>query len=119
MNAFISKTKTKILELSKTRDVSRSLLVAVGFLMACSAFAAGNNAGVSGISQAATTISEYRDPVQKLIYAIAAVIGIVGAFNVYFKMQNGDQDVKKTIMMTLGGCVALFCLAQCIPLFFQ
>ena len=28
--------------------------------------------------------------------AIAAVIVLVGAFNVYFKMQNGDQDVKKT-----------------------
>lgn len=118
MNAFISKTKTKIHELFEVRDSSRLLLAAVGFFMACSAFAAGNP-GVSGIGQAATTISEYKDPVQKLIYAIAAVIGIVGAFNVYFKMQNGDQDVKKTIMMTLGGCVALVCLAQCIPLFFQ
>ena len=43
--------------------------------------------------------------------AIAAVIVLVGAFNVYFKMQSGDQDVKKTIMLPIGGCVAfIICL---------
>lgn len=45
------------------------------------------------------------------MYAIAAVVALVGAFNVYFKMQNGDQDVKKTIMMTIGGCVAMVAMA--------
>ena len=31
--------------------------------------------------------------------AIAAVIVLVGAFNVYFKMQNGDQDVKNILVL--------------------
>ena len=51
--------------------------------------------------------------------AIAAVIVLVGAFNVYFKMQNGDQDVKKTIMLTIGGCIAFIALSEALPLFFQ
>lgn len=53
------------------------------------------------------------------MYAIAAVIVLVGAFNVYFKMQNGDQDVKKTIMLTVGGCVAFICMADFLPNFFN
>ena len=50
---------------------------------------------------------------------IAAVIVLGGAFNVYFKMQNGDQDVKKTIMLTIGGCIAFIALSEALPLFFQ
>ena len=48
--------------------------------------------GAAGFQKAATEISSYQDPVQKLLYAIAGVIALVGAFNIYFKMQNGDQD---------------------------
>lgn len=76
-------------------------------------------AGAGALTNATTTISSYEEPVRQLLYAIACVVGLVGAFNIYFKMQNGDQDVKKSIMMTIGGCVALVCLAQAIPLFFK
>ena len=37
----------------------------------------------------------------------------------YFKMQNGDQDVKKTIMMTIGGCVAFIAMSEALPMFFK
>jgi hypothetical protein len=33
-------------------------------------------------------------------------------------MNNGDQDVKKTIMMTIGGCAALVAMAVALPKFF-
>lgn len=56
---------------------------------------------------------------KSVMAAIAAVIVLVGAFNVYFKMQNGDQDVKKTIMLTIGGCIAFIALSEALPLFFQ
>ena len=46
-------------------------------------------------------------------------IVLVGAFNVYFKMQNGDQDIKKTIMLTIGGCIAFIALSEALPLFFK
>ena len=81
------------------------------------AFAQSRGAG--GFTSATTEISSYADPVKKLMYAIAAVIVLVGAFNVYFKMQNGDQDVKKTIMMTIGGCVAMVAMATALPMFFK
>lgn len=34
-------------------------------------------------------------------------------------LQNGDQDVKKTIMMTIGGCIAFIALSEALPLFFK
>ena len=33
--------------------------------------------------------------------------------------QNGDQDVKKTIMLTIGGCIAFIVLSEALPLFFN
>lgn len=70
-------------------------------------------------AQATDIIKNYQDDVIRLMYAIASVIAIVGAFNVYFKMQNGDQDVKKTVMLTIGGCIAFIALAQVLPEFFK
>ena len=66
-----------------------------------------------------TVIQSYETPVANLMKAIAAVIVLVGAFNVYFKMQNGDQDVKKTVMMTIGGCVAFIAMSEALPMFFK
>lgn len=34
-------------------------------------------------------------------------------------LQNGDQDVKKSIMMTIGGCVAMVAMATALPMFFK
>jgi conjugative transposon protein traE len=80
---------------------------------------AQGNRGVGAIGQAAATFRSYQGPVQSLLYAIAAVIALVGAFNIYFKMQNGDQDVKKTILMTIGGCIAFVAMAVALPAFFS
>lgn len=92
-------------------------LFMLGFMGGVQAFAQSKGAG--GFSSATTEINSYATPVKNLMYAIAAVIAVVGAFNVYFKMQNGDQDVKKTIMMTIGGCVAMVAMATALPMFFK
>ena len=78
-----------------------------------------SSTGAGGFTKATTEITSYQTPVSNLMKAIAAVIVLVGAFNVYFKMQNGDQDVKKTIMMTIGGCVAFIAMSEALPLFFK
>lgn len=78
-------------------------------------FAAGE---ADPFADAAGTIEGYAGSVKKLLYAVAAVIALVGAFNVYHKMTNGDQDVKKTIMLTLGGCIAMVVLSEALPAFF-
>lgn len=72
----------------------------------------------AGLGKAQQEFASYKGPVQNLLYSIAAIIALIGAFNVFAKMQNGDQDVKKTIMMVVGGCVALVAMAQALPLIF-
>ena len=93
------------------RDI---LLIVFGFVSTIA-----NAQATGAIHTAAEDIQKYQKPVQELMYAIAAVIGIVGAFSVYFKMQNGDQDVKKTVMMTIGGCVAFIAMSEALPMFFK
>ena len=89
-----------------------ALVLSVGDVMAASK-------GAAGFTKATQEVSSYQEPVSNLMKAIAAVIVLVGAFNVYFKMQNGDQDVKKTIMMTIGGCIAFIALSEALQLFFK
>lgn len=90
------------------------------YVMVCVLFGIMNAMAASDPFAAATgEITGYQDSVQKLLYAIAAIIALVGAFNVFHKMTNGDQDVKKTIMLTLGGCIAMIALSNALPAFFS
>ena len=65
-----------------------------------------------------TEIAKYVPIVVKLCYAIAGVVAVVGAISVYIKMNNEEQDVKKSIMMIVGACIFLIAAAQALPLFF-
>ena len=93
--------------------------VTCGTMAFCVSEVMASSKGAGGFSKATSEISSYQTPVSNLMKAIAAVIVLVGAFNVYFKMQNGDQDVKKTIMLTIGGCVAFIAMSEALPLFFK
>ena len=90
-----------------------------GMFLFCAVATFAQSKGAGGFQKAITEVSGYQTPVGNLMKAIAAVIALVGAFNVYFKMSNGDQDVKKTIMLTIGGCVAFIAMSEALPLFFK
>ena len=98
---------------------ARKGVLALGALTIAVSDAMAASKGAAGFTKATQEVSSYRTPVSNLMKAIAAVIVLVGAFNVYFKMQNGDQDVKKTIMLTIGGCIAFIALSEALPLFFK
>ncbi|TFH93956.1 DUF4134 domain-containing protein [Porphyromonas levii] len=78
-----------------------------------------NSPGAAAIATAETAIKGYLKPVQNLIYAIAGVVAVIGAFSVYVKMNNEEQDVKKSIMMVVGACVFLIAAATALPAFFS
>ena len=65
-------------------------LSAVLLFTAASALAQGN--GLSGINQATNMVTSYFDPATKLIYAIGAVVGLIGGMKVYSKFSSGDLD---------------------------
>lgn len=81
-------------------------------------FAQTTGDGAGAVAGVATEITKYIPQVQKLIYAIAGVVALVGAISVYIKMNNEDQDVKKSIMMVVGACIFLVAASSALPLFF-
>lgn len=93
-------------------------LASLALLFMMSTVYAMADAGSNAITGAVGTFKGYIEPVRNLLYVIAAVVSIIGSFNVFYKMNNGDQDVKKTIMMTIGGCAALVAMAVALPKFF-
>ena len=118
----MQKIKTKCLRaMARFRNsgCARKSVLALGALTLAAGEAMAASKGAAGFTKATQEVSSYQTPVSNLMKAIAAVIVLVGAFNVYFKMQNGDQDVKKTIMLTIGGCIAFIALSEALPLFFK
>ena len=81
------------------------MMMIVGSVAVFAQNAAGNyEAGTTAL----TTVTE----------EIAKYVAIVGAISVYIKMNNEEQDVKKSIMMIVGACIFLVAAAQALPLFF-
>lgn len=79
----------------------------------------GKQSQVAGaLNEAAAEITNYIPSVQKVIYAIAGVVALVGAIQIYIKMNNGEQDVSKSIMMLVGSCIFLVAAAWALPKFF-
>ena len=95
-----------------------SMVLGVTHAFAEAAGGAGYEAGKNAISEASEQIAQYVPIATKLCYAIAGVVAIVGAISVYVKMNNEEQDVKKSIMMIIGACVFLIAAAEALPLFF-
>ena len=93
------------------------LMMCVGVVTAQNA-AGDYTAGTDALSEVTTEIAKYVPVAVKLCYAIAGVVAVVGAISVYIKMNNEEQDVKKSIMMLVGACIFLIAAAQALPLFF-
>lgn len=107
-------------KISFNRDSIRRAALTFSCMTLTHIISLAQDAGATGaFTKIATDIKGYQGPVKNILYAIASVIALVGAFNIYHKMTNGDQDVKKTIMLTLGGCIGFVALAAALPEFFK
>ena len=74
--------------------------------------------GNTGINQANTMIRGYFDAGTSLMYAVAAILGLVGAIRVYQKMSHGDHDTGKVAISWFGACIFLVVVATVIKSFF-
>ena len=63
-------------------------------------------------------VTSYFDPATKLIYAIGAVIGLIGGVRVYQKFSSGDPDTSKTAASWFGACIFLISAAIVLPAMF-
>ncbi len=53
-----------------------------------------------------------------LIYAVASIVVIYSALQIYIKMNSGEDGVKKEIMMVIGACLFLIGASTVFPAFF-
>lgn len=96
---------------------NRIILLAAMLVAAVSqTFAQGN--GLAGINEATSMVTSYFDPGTKLIYAIGAVVGLIGGIKVYGKFSSGDPDTSKTAASWFGACIFLIVSATILRSFF-
>ena len=74
--------------------------------------------GMAGITEATNMVSSYFEPLTRLIYAIGAVVGLIGGVRVYSKFSSGDPDVSKTAAAWFGACIFLVVAATVLRSFF-
>ena len=98
--------------------VKKKVLMSAAFIVAAvsSAFAQGN--GIGGITEATNMVTSYFDPGTKLIYAVGAVVGLIGGVKVYGKFSSGDPDTSKTAASWFGACIFLIVAATILRSFF-
>ncbi|HRB71526.1 MAG: DUF4134 domain-containing protein [Flavobacterium sp.] len=94
----------------------RFWLSALMGLVAWNTYAQGN--GVAGITEATDMVTSYFDPATRLIYAIGAVVGLIGGAKVYSKFSSGDPDTSKTAASWFGACIFLIVAATILRSFF-
>ena len=80
-------------------------LVLLGTVCSVTAAFAQSGGATAGLSAAATQVKGAFTTVQTLMYAICAIMGVVGAINVYSKWSNGDPDTRKSAASWFGALI--------------
>jgi hypothetical protein len=74
--------------------------------------------GNAGINEAAMQVRSYFDTGTQLMYAIGAVVGLIGAVKVYQKWNAGEPDTGKVASAWFGSCIFLVIVATVLRSFF-
>ena len=93
-------------------------LAALYFFVSYASLCLAQGNGTSGIMQATSIVSYYFDPLTKLIYAVGAVVGLIGGIKVYQKFSSGDPDTSKTAASWFGACIFLVIAGTVLRSFF-
>nr|WP_091397323.1 DUF4134 domain-containing protein [Arachidicoccus rhizosphaerae] len=75
--------------------------------------------GNAGISQATSLIKGYFNTGIDLMYAVGALVGLIGAIKVYNKWSAGEPDTTKVASSWFGACIFLVVVATVLKSFFK
>ena len=96
--------------------LAKASLVSLGVLLIVySLFAQDGN---DGIEEATDMVTGYFDSGADLMYAVGALVGLIGGVKVYQKWNAGDHDTGKTAAAWFGSCVFLVVVTTVIRSFF-
>jgi|SRR5579875_2444858 len=97
------------------RNMKAIVLTAVSLFFTLMLQAQDANAG---INEANTKVRSYFQSGTNLMYAVGAILGLIGAVKVYQKWNSGDPDTGKVAAAWFGSCVFLVVVATVIKSFF-
>jgi len=95
--------------------LTKALMLTAGLLVINDCFAQDGN---NGINSATTQVKSYFDSGCNLMYAIGAVVGIIGAVRVFNKWNHGEPDTNKVAAAWFGSCIFLVVVATVLKSFF-
>lgn len=72
----------------------------------------------AGIAEATNRVRSYFATGTQLMYAIGAVVGIIGAIKVFNKWNAGEPDTNKVAAAWFGSCIFLVVVATVLQSFF-
>lgn len=111
--------KTNLLKNGKYRlNATVKIITALMSLVLITLQAAMAQDGNAGINQATTQVKSYFDTGTNLMYAIGAIVGLVGAIKVYKKWNDGEHDTGKVASSWFGSCIFLVIVATVLKSFF-
>jgi hypothetical protein len=96
---------------------SKALIVAIVVYLLSYIYSYAQD-GNAGINEATTRVRSYFDTGANLMYAIGAVLGLIGAVKVYQKWNGGDPDTSRVAASWFGSCVFLVVVATVLKSFF-
>ena len=82
------------------------------------AFSALGQDGNTGISQANTMVRGYFAMATNLMYAVGAILGLIGAVRVYSLWVHGDPHTGRVAAAWFSACIFLVVVAAVIQSFF-
>lgn len=94
----------------------KTLFLFTAMAMANHAFADGVS---DGLGMAGDTFYSYTPYIQTLGFVLTCIIGIVGAFAIYYAIVNDERNVKKRILAWGGSCIAMLCMTIALPKLFN
>ena len=105
----------KVKMILRRKQMKQFILMVMISLCALKDFAQDGNAG---INSANTQVRSYFASGTSLMYAVGALVGLIGAVKVYQKWNAGDPDTGKIAAAWFGSCVFLVVVATVIRSFF-
>lgn len=102
----------------KKQKALATLALVFAVVVSSSVDAAAQGNGAAGIEAATQQVTQYFDPATNLMYAVGAVLGLIGGVKVYSKWNSGDQDTQKVAASWFGSCIFLVVVATILRAFF-
>lgn len=107
---------------NSSKSFIRSIVLAFMMTVAMSASAKCGSCdyswGADGLAEATTFLGTMMIYTVDILYAVAAIMVVVSAVQIYIKMNFHEGDITKSIMMLMGGIIFMIGAMIVMPAFF-